>query len=605
MNAGLTAESLAKIIMRRSKSQELGDLITEAGLRTEAGERAFARGEAYFESGAVTDLVVSDDTLNAGVEGGDEYAVQLWVKNQTLGYSCTCPVGRDGIFCKHAVAAGLAWLAQGKTTPRAYGNKDDLVSIREWLGRAPHEQMEELLIEGALNDPVLRSRLNANAARAQARRHVDLKALKETVGKALRVSGFVDYYGMRRLIERARPAVDLISGLIKDGHSDAARELTHYALKRGIAAYQRVDDSSGGFGDLLDQIAGLHLEACRAAPPEPAAFGKQFFGLALLDDWGLLGFEDYAPLLGDAGLRAFRALAEKKWEKVPARGAGEDDMRASGDNFRITAVMEALARHDNNVDALVAIKSRNLASPHHFLEIAEILIEAGRRDEALDWAERGCKTFPDCPDSRLTDFLTDEYARRGRYEEAIALAWVQFRHQPTLAAYQRLKTSADGGAWAAWRAKALAWLREDFLKSEKRDRNRLSWQPDGHSLLVEIFLWEGDSDAALARAKAGGCGESLWFAIAEAREAKHPEDAVAIYQARLDTIVKQANNHAYDQAAALIARIRDLTRRTHQAKEFAAWIETVRLKYKARRNFMQRLDKIVELPTEAAEGAKP
>jgi len=580
--------------MNRSKPHGLSDLITEAHLRIEAGERAFARGAAYFESGAVTDLVVSDNTINARVEGGDEYAVQLWAENEALGYSCTCPVGDDGVFCKHGVAAGLAWLARQKQAPPAQRGKDDLAAIREWLGGAPREQLAELLLEQARNDAGLRSRLDARAVRSQAAHRIDLKALKETVGKALAVSGFVDYHGMRRLIERAYPAVDLMAGLIEDGHADAARELAHYALKRGIAAYERTDDSGGGFGDLLRQVAELHLKASRAAPPEPAAFGKQFFDILMRDDWDLLAFEDYAPLLGDDGLRAFRALAEKEWKKVPVRGPGGSDTRDSTSYFRITSIMEALAHQAGDTDALVAIKSRDLTSPYRFLEIADLLAAANRADEALDWAERGRKAFPDRPDPRLVEFLADEYGRRNRHEEAIALTWEQYRQQPVLSSYQRLKTCTErAGAWDEWRAKALAWLREDFLKAEKRDRSRWSWMTRDHSLLVEIFLWEGDNDAALKEARDGGCTESLWFDLAKAREKNHPTDAAEIYRHRLDDIVQQANNRAYDEAAALVGKIRDLMQRTNQENEFTRWLDAVRTRHKAKRNFMQRLDKVM------------
>lgn len=589
--------------MKRIEPQGLADLVTESLLRTEAGDRAYARGAAYFESGAVTDLVMSEETINARVMGGDEYVVQLWAEGKRLGHSCTCPVGEDGVFCKHGVAAGLAWLAGGTAARSGKRVRDDLAAVREWLDSAPRERLTELILEQALNDPALRSRLDAQAARAVATRNIDIKALKETVGKALSVSGFVDYYSMRRFIERARPAVDLISGLIEDGHAGAARDVAQYALKRGIAAYQRTDDSGGGFGELLREIAELHLKASRAAPPDTAAFGKQFFALQMLDDWGLLAFEDYAPLLGDAGRRAFRALAEKEWKKVPVRGLpargaqadpAESEPRSSTSYYRITSIMESLAREANDTDALVAIKSRDLTLPYHFLEIANVLAGAGRRDEALSWAERGRKAFPDRPDSRLVDFIADEYGRRGRHEEAIALTWEQFQRQPALASYQRLKTSAErAGAWGEWRARALAWLREDFLKAQKHERSRWSWAGGGHSLLVEIFLWEGDSDAAAAEARAGGCTESLWFALAKAREKDHPADAAEIYRARLDGVVEQKNNRAYDEAAALVRKIRDLMRRTKQEKEFAAWLEAVRGKHKAKRNFMQRLDKVM------------
>lgn len=582
-------------------------MITASLLQSEAGEGAYSRGVAYFESGAVADLTASDDTIDARVRGGDEYAVQLWNDTGTLGHACTCPVGEGGAFCKHGVAAGLAWLkrqevapASSETTPARAPipsqkrRHADLAGVHAWLAAAPRERLADIILGQALDDPALRSRLASEAARAAAREHVDLKALKETVGKALAVSGLVDYYGMRRVIQRAVPAVDLIAGLLEDGHADTARELAQYALRRGIATYERIDDSAGGFGDLLHQIAALHLNACRAAPPEPTAFGKQFFALQMLDDWGLLAFDDYAPFLQDSGLRAFRALAEKEWRKVPTRGPQDTEARMNTSYYRITSLMESLARHAGDVDALVAIKSRDLTSPYYFLQIAELLAKADRHDDALAWAERGHKAFPERPDSRLVEFLAAEYGRRNRHDQALALAWEMFTQQPTLATYQHLKTCADRAMeWHAWRAKALAWLREDFLKAQQADRNRRSWIPGGHSLLVEIFLWEGDSDTSLAEARTGGCTESLWFALARAREQDHPLDAAEIYRNRLDEIVHQGNNRAYDEAAALVGKIRDLMQRTKQEKEFTEWLETVRVKHKAKRNFMQRLDKLV------------
>jgi uncharacterized Zn finger protein len=105
-----------------SKTSMLNDVIAEKNLRTEAGERAYARGAAYFECGAVADLVVSEETINARVIGGDEYAVQLWADAKQLGYSCTCPVGEDNVLCKHAVAAGLAWLETAHTRHKTRRN---------------------------------------------------------------------------------------------------------------------------------------------------------------------------------------------------------------------------------------------------------------------------------------------------------------------------------------------------------------------------------------------------------------------------------------------------------------------------------------------------
>ena len=307
------------------------------------------------------------------------------------------------------------------------------------------------------------------------------------------------------------------------------------------------------------------------------------------DDWGFFKFEDYAPLLGKKGLARYSALAEAVWKKVPARepGAKRD---SNTDHYRITSIVEALARHTGDVDALVRVQSRDLSYPYHYLKIAEILAKAGRHAEALDWAERGRKAFPRNLDPRLIDFLAGAYHRTKRDDEAIALAWEYFTAHPCLDAYQRLaKYVGRAKAWKTWREKALDSIRTEL---KRPDRERGAWPRfgAGHTLLVEIFLHEGDSDAALAEANAGGCTDSAWEQLAHAREKDHPKDAAAIYRNSVDGIVDQVNNRAYDDAAARIKRIKTLMERAGQKEEFVAWLEALRVPHKARRNFMQRIE---------------
>jgi uncharacterized Zn finger protein len=77
-----------------------------------AGGRSMARGREYFESGRVKALARDRASLSGVVAGTSSYAVRLWVKDSSLAYSCSCPRGEDGDFCKHCVALSLAWLAQ-------------------------------------------------------------------------------------------------------------------------------------------------------------------------------------------------------------------------------------------------------------------------------------------------------------------------------------------------------------------------------------------------------------------------------------------------------------------------------------------------------------
>jgi hypothetical protein len=415
--------------------------------------------------------------------------------------------------------------------------------------------------------------------------------MKDAVNKAFTVRGFVGYHDMRAFIARADGVAHLLRELLRSKRAAEATELAGYAMRRGIATYERTDDSSGGFGETLHQLAALHLEICRAAKPEPEAFGESLFELQMRDDWGFFKFEDYAPLLDSKGLARYRALAAKAWEKVPALGPSAKRDYQSGHSI-IAGIMEALARHDGDLDALVAVTGRDLSHPYRFVQIAEILGKAGRHGEALAWAERGRKAFPRDLDSRLLDFLAEAYHREKRDEEAIALAWEHFTGHPRLDAYQRLaKCAGRAKAWKTWRENALSHLRAE-LKRPDRKGGAWHWTGAGHTLLVEIFLHEGDSDAALAEAKSGSCTESAWTQLAHAREKDHPQDAAAIYRNSIDGIVNQTNNRAYDEAAELTAKIKALMQRAGQKEEFATWLETLLLKHKAKRNFVKRMEEM-------------
>ena len=223
----------------------------------------------------------------------------------------------------------------------------------------------------------------------------------------------------------------------------------------------------------------------------------------------------YAKLLGERGLAAYRRRAEAAWARVPQTRPGEKDPEEYGRTYRIKHIMETLARQSGDVEALVAIKARDLSNAYTFLQIAEIYREAKQADKALDWAERGIKAFPDRTDSRLCKFLADEYHRRKRHDEAMELIWKIFAERTSLESYQTLKKHADRiDQWPAWRGKALEFVRAE-IEGEKKQiaQKRQAWgwtpHPPDHSLLVQIFLWEKDVEAAWREAQAGGCHGQL------------------------------------------------------------------------------------------------
>ena len=173
------------------------------------------------------------------------------------------------------------------------------------------------------------------------------------------------------------------------------------------------------------------------------------------------------------------------------------------------------------------------------------------------------------------------------------LIWSQFKQEPGLAAYMKLKDAADRQkSWPDWRQRAFEFIRGKIRKSAQGSpRSKWRFGPwSDHSLLVEIFLWEDDLEAAWQEACDGGCDEYLWLRLARFREHDHPRDAIAVYQRQVGPIVGRTNNKAYAEAMVLIRRIKNLLHKSGEPEEFQQYLRALRTDFKRKRNFMQMLE---------------
>lgn len=576
----------------------LATLLDRRSLRRMAGGRSFERGEEYFDDGHVRALVEHAGTATATVLGSREYRVKLWEKSGEIEYSCTCPVGAEGAFCKHCVAVGLALLAEqhggGKASKKSKRASVTMDDVRAYLAAQDKTALVDLLMKQAMDDDRLRERLLMTAAR-KGPKGFDIETFRAAIDNAVEAGGDVDYRGMYEYAGGIDEVIDSVEELLKEGHADAVIELTEHALGAVEDAMESVDDSDGHMGGLLERLQEIHLAACNKARPDPEELANRLFERELHADYDVFygAAETYAKVLGEKGLAVYRRLAEAEWARVPSLAPGRNDSEGYGRRFRITHIMETLAGQSGDVEALVAVKRRDLSHAHAYLQIAEIYKQERKHDEALEWAERGLKAFPERTDARLREFLADEYHRRKRHNEAMALIWAEFAEAPHVDQYKKLKAHADRTSeWPAWREKALAFVRETIAGAKKKARkDQWAWAARAdHSELVKIFLWEKDPEAAWREAKEGGCAGNLWLDLAAQREKAHPEDVLPVYRDRIEPVLAQKNNDAYKEAIGLIRKVKDLLTRLGRPGEIASYLESLRAAHKPKRNFMKLLD---------------
>ncbi len=304
----------------------------------------------------------------------------------------------------------------------------------------------------------------------------------------------------------------------------------------------------------------------------------------------------YADVLGEKGLAEYRRLAELEWQKIQPLSPGSSQAdRWDGNRYRITRIMETLAKQSGNVEELVAVKSRDLSLAWHFLQIAEIYRNAKNGEMAFEWAQRGLVAFPVNTDSRLQDFLIEEYLHRGAGEKATSLAWIQFEENPGLGNYIKLNdVTTKLNNWPTWRDKALAYLRNKIARV-LADRGKFRFArveaPD-QSPLVEIFLWEKNVEAAWQEAQSGICHETLWIRLAELRAKDNPQDAITVYRRQIGRLVQQTNNRSYGEAIELIKKIKPLMTRVSGASSAGDYLAELHVIFKVKRNFIKMLNQL-------------
>jgi len=581
--------------------------ISKAQLKQLTDSRSWQRGVGYHEQGRVISLLEDKNKLIGKVAGRHNYKVKLWVEDGELDGSCDCPMGDAGVFCKHCVAVGLTYLEGGVGSANGSRSKQKaktkksrpavtLDDVREYLSGQQTDVLVDMIVEQMMEDDNLRERLMMKTARSK-QKGPDLAFFKQMINQATNTRGFVDYEAAYGFAGRISNVVDSIDELLADGYAQQVIELTEHALGRVEQALGEMDDSDGYMGDILERLQEIHHKACVKAQPDPEALAERLFRWELATDWDTFrdAAEIYADVLGEKGLAVYRRLAEAAWQKVPPLTPGQIEAAYDHHRYKLTSIMEALARVDDDVEALVAVKSRNLSSAYQFLQIAQTYKDAGKADKALEWAERGVNAFPAHTDSRLREFLADQYHRRKRHREAMPLIWANFIERPGLENYQALKEHADRTKeWPTWRQQALDHIRGIIAGTQKGRRGLGPYWVNArdHSMLVEIFLWEKDIEAAWHEAQTGGCSGHLWMELAQLREKEHPADAVAVYRAQVESTVERTNNQAYREAIHLIKRIRQLARSLGNEKEFAEYVSSLKARFKAKRNFIKLLDRL-------------
>ena len=174
----------------------LSRALNDAVIRRLAGAQSYQRGLDYFSHGHVESIEDRLGSVHAVVRGNQDYTVTLTADDGVPDYTCDCPVGIDGAFCKHCVAAALAWLdrAAGPAKPVGRGKAKEvtLADAGKILHAEDKSTLVRMVLDWAKDDDRLHERLILYAARRSGP-DTGAAAVQRAFEKAVRVRDFVHY----------------------------------------------------------------------------------------------------------------------------------------------------------------------------------------------------------------------------------------------------------------------------------------------------------------------------------------------------------------------------------------------------------------------------
>jgi tetratricopeptide (TPR) repeat protein len=547
-----------------------------AALRTQAGDKVFARGEEYHRDGQVDLLSVERDRVLARVMGSEDYRTVLTRHGKKIGGECSCPAFRDWGFCKHMVATGLA------ANEVADDGRDERPSvldrIRAHLKQKGVDALVEMVVELAERDTALFRKLDI-AATASSTGDVKRleKQLRRAIDGATRTGGFVDYDEVDAWADNVGAALGAIAQLVEGPHAALAMKLALHAIDRIEDAIDEIDESGGHGSGLLEQAGDIHLAACLAAKPDPVALARYLFPRQLHGQYDTFyrAVVRYDETLGEAGLAEYRRLALEAWEKLPPPARKPE--KNQKDPSVLVDILDFFAERDGDVETRIALRSRSLSTSSDYLTLVKFCLAEGRKEEALRHAEEGLWMFEDGrPDERLVLFVGDLLARAGRKEDAVTRLWNAFEKAPSLDLYRQIKKLGGKAA----RERALTHLEAKAAASRPMTGDMAV------STFIQVLTEEKMYDAAWAVVRSHpGKGPSLTGPLAEATEKTHPQEALATHARNVEFYIGRGGSTGNKEACRLIARMAGLRDPAAQAQ----YVAMLKQRHRLKRSFMNLL----------------
>ena len=303
---------------------------------------------------------------------------------------------------------------------------DDLESF---LLRQENGDMARVLLELAAGHESVRERL---VRWQKADRPGELaRDFRKTLIAIRRQKRYVPYREAPRLADELQGWLNGIEQELTPRDPPAALTLIEDFIKSDGALLERIDDSGGAVGNVLQAACASWLRTAARCPPPAAGWADRIVALHADDDYGtrqdLLRLANL--LLDGTGLAQLVAHYESQMTAALAGFVGGSlPLAVYGCSGALSLLSEAAADPDVHVRAVLRYSPEPNALQRE--SFAQAYLEADRPQDALAWLEDAWPDQSGLHDGKRLDLLAETLTRLGRFEESVRLRRERFLRSP-------------------------------------------------------------------------------------------------------------------------------------------------------------------------------
>ena len=561
-------------------------LLSEAAIKTLAGESAYQRGLSYYNEGRVSPIEIRQGIISAQIEGTKTYQIQLRHTAKVFEGSCNCPASDNFDFCKHCVAVALSYYYETQCNQELDKTPNTDI-LAHHLGTLTKPKLVDELYSVIVQDKQLHELwlLRAELATGQ----LDAKDIRKQITKALpfRPSGLWRFNQVALYFKDAEQRIRALCSAIAQLPAAKSLKLLLYAFERLEKTLETVDDSGGYRFSLL---AVLEKEFMSSFDSNEIDSQQRTTLLA-----GLFTNEKYTYQLIRENISIEKKLTPQEQQELikeltdfwnTLTPPDKDDFYRDTPFLRVEKYLVAHAQANKQAGLEIEILTKGAVTVARCLELVDRCLELKELKEAKKWL-RYASQFDKL---RVSDISAIEHGQvklwlsEGDYDSALQAQWAVFLEDESLASILDLATSAQMiSARAEWIEKCIRHLQGRLAKDQQNTRHL-----ERCETLVALFLNEGRQKEAATLASSNKLKPGTLMAIVNHANSLSKTEVKLAEQA-CNYLIAFGSHDTNARAIAFLNKIRECFTKDQQA--FTNLVNTIyqRPENKRKINFTKEL----------------